>query len=65
MKNEFIRRFRKVDFKFLLYHDLQNSKILVLIKNHLIYFKDNIFQCFFKKCNRPLFFKKINSFHNI
>ena len=27
-------------------------KILVLIKNHLNYLKDNIFECFFKKHNR-------------
>ena len=27
-------------------------KILVLLKNHLIYFKDSIFQCFFKEYNR-------------
>ena len=40
-------------------------KILVLIKNHMNYFKDNIFKCFFKKYNRLLFFKKINFFHNI
>ena len=33
-------------------------KILVLIKNHLNYLKDNIFEFFFKKYNRLLFFKK-------
>ena len=27
-------------------------KILVLIKNHLNYLKDNILECFFKKHNR-------------
>ena len=26
-------------------------KILVLLKNHLAYLKDNIFECFFKKYN--------------
>ena len=31
-------------------------KILVFIKNHLNYLKDNIFECFFKKHNRLLFF---------
>ena len=31
-------------------------KILVLIKNHLSYLKDNIFECFFKKYNRLLLF---------
>ena len=30
-------------------------KILVLIKNHLNYLKDNIFECSFKKYNRLLF----------
>ena len=29
-------------------------KILVLLKNHLNYLKDNIFKCFVKKCNRLL-----------
>ena len=38
-------------------------KILVLLKNHLNYLKDNIFKCFLKKYNRLLvFFKKINFF---
>ena len=31
-------------------------KILVLIKNHLNYLKDNIFECFFKNYNSLLFF---------
>ena len=40
--------------------------ILVLIKNHLNYLKDNTFKCFFKKYNKLLFFKKKNNFfHNI
>ena len=30
-------------------------KVLVLIKNHLNYLKDNIFKCFFKEYNRLLF----------
>ena len=34
-------------------------KILVMLKSHLNYLKDNIFECFFKKYN---FFKKINFF---
>ena len=29
-------------------------KILALVKNHLNYLKDNIFECFFKKYNRLL-----------
>ena len=33
-------------------------EILVLIKNHLNYLKDNIFECFFKKHNGLLFKKK-------
>ena len=43
-----------------LLQDLRMSllKILVLIKNHLNYLKDNIFQNSFKKYNRLLFFKK-------
>ena len=31
-------------------------EILILIKNHPNYFKDNIFECLFKKCNRLLSF---------
>ena len=31
-------------------------KKLVLLKNHLDYLKDNIFECFFKKYNKLLFF---------
>ena len=33
-------------------------KILVLIKNHVNYLNNNIFEFFFKKCNRLLFFLK-------
>ena len=40
-------------------------KILILIKNHMNYFKDNIFTCFFKKYKRLLFFKKIIFFYDI
>ena len=32
--------------------------ILVLLKNHLNYLKDNISNAFLKKYNRPFFFKK-------
>ena len=35
---------------------LLNFKILVLVKNHMNYLKDNIFQFFYKKYNRVLFF---------
>ena len=39
-------------------------KILVLLKNHLNNFKDNIFECFFEKYNRLFFLeKKIFSQH--
>ena len=34
------------------------QKMLVLLKNHLNYLKDSIFECFFKKYNRLLLFKK-------
>ena len=41
-------------------------KILVLLKNHQNYLKDNILECFFKKYNRLLvFLKKVVFFHNI
>ena len=40
-------------------------KILVLIKNHRNYLKDNICEFFFKKYNRLLSFKKINFFHTV
>ena len=33
-------------------------KMLVLLKNHLNYLKDNILECFFIKYNRLLFFLK-------
>ena len=31
-------------------------KILIVIKNHLNYLKDNLFKCFLKKFNRILLF---------
>ena len=34
------------------------QKMLVLLKDHLNYLKDSIFECFFKKYNRLLLFKK-------
>ena len=40
-------------------------KMLVLLKNHLNYLKDNIFECFFEEYNRLFFFFKKNFFHNI
>ena len=40
-------------------------KILVLIKNHMNYLKDNIFEFFLRKYNRLYFLKKLFFFHNI
>ena len=40
-------------------------KILVLIKNDINYLKDHIFEFFFKKYDRILFFKRIIFSHNI
>ena len=40
-------------------------KILVLIKNHLNYLKDNIFECFLKKYNRLFLKKKEKKSHNM
>ena len=56
VKNGFIERFKNVTFKFSLFHDSHNSQRGVLVKNHLNYLKDSIFECFFKKYF--LFFKK-------
>ena len=39
-----------LNFNFLMIYIIY--KILVLLKNHLNYFKDSIFKCFFKKYNR-------------
>ena len=38
-------------------------KMLVLLKNRINYFKDNIFECFFKEYNK--LFLKNYFFHNI
>ena len=40
-------------------------KMLVFIKNHLNHPKDYIFEFFFEKYSRTLFFLKTNFFHNI
>ena len=37
-------------------------KMLVLLRSHLNYLKDNIFECFFKKYNRYLFFFNRHNF---
>ena len=47
-----------LNFSFIIIYAIH--KILVLIKNHLNYFKDNIFKYFFKKYNKILFSKKKN-----
>ena len=52
-----------LNFNFVMIHIIH--KILVLIKNYVTDLKDNMFECFFKKCNRLLFYWKINFFHNI
>ena len=52
-----------LNFNFAMISIIHN--ILVLIKNHLNYLKDNIFEFFFKKYNRLLFFEKKNFLHNI
>ena len=38
--------------------------MLVLLKNHLNYLKDNIVECFFKKHKRLYFMNKKTFFHN-
>ena len=45
-----------LNFNFVMIYVIQ--KILVLLKNHLNYLKNRIFQCFSKKYNRLLFFQK-------
>ena len=39
------------------------NKILVLLKNHLNYVKDSIFECFFKKYNKLFYKKHFFSYH--
>ena len=57
-KNRFIRRLRMslLNLNFVMICIIH--KILVLVKNHLNYLIDNIFECFFKKYNRLLYFLK-------
>ena len=43
-------RMSLLNFNFLMIYIIH--KILVLLKNHLCYLIDNIFECFFKKYNR-------------
>ena len=49
-----------LNFNFAMFNII--NKILVLIKNHLDYLKDNTLEFFFKKFNSLLFFKKKNFF---
>ena len=56
-------RMSLLNFNFVMIYIIH--KILVLIKNHLNYLKDDIFECFFKKCKSVLFFEKNIFFHNI
>ena len=57
-------RISLLSFNFVMIHIIHN--ILVLIKNHINYLRDNIFKFFFKKYNRLLFFeKKLIFFDNI
>ena len=53
------------EFNFVMIHIIH--KILALLKNHLNYLKDNIFECFFKKYNRLIFFynRLLIDFQNI
>ena len=46
-----------LNFKFVMIYIIH--EILVLLKNHLNYFKDRIFECFLKEYNRLFFKKKI------
>ena len=43
-----------LNFNFVLTYIIH--KMLVLLENYLNYFKDNIFECFFKEYNRIFFF---------
>ena len=57
-------RMSLLNFNFVLTYIIH--KMLVLPENYLNYFKDNIFEWFFKEYNRVLFFLKKNNFiHNI
>ena len=49
-----MKKISLLNFDFIMIYMIH--KILVLLKNHQNYLKGNIFQCFFKKYNRLLFF---------
>ena len=65
MEKKYKKFIRKMDsilnFNFAMIYIIQ--KILALIKNHLNYLRDNIFEFFFKKYNRLLFISKNDFFH--
>ena len=46
-----------LSFKFVMVYIIH--KMLVLLKNHLNYIKDSIFECFFKEYNRVFFQQKM------
>ena len=48
-------RMSLLNFNFVMIYIIH--QVLVSIKNHLNFLKDNIFECFFKKKDRLLFFK--------
>ena len=56
IKNWFIRNFKNVtlNFNFVMVYTVH--KILVLLKDHLNYLKDNALECYFKKYNILLFY---------
>ena len=49
-----------LNFSFVMIYIIR--KMLLLPKNHVNYLKDNIFESFFKKYNKILFFKKTTFF---
>ena len=49
-------RISLLNFNFVMIHIINN--FLVLIKSHMNYLKGNVFNSFFKKYNRLLFFLK-------
>ena len=54
-------RISLLNFNFVMIHIIRN--VLVLMKNHMNYLQDSIFEFSFKKYNR--LFKKINFFDNM
>ena len=53
-------RMSLLNFNFVMIYTIH--KILAFLKNHLNYLKDNILECFLKKCNRLLFLLKNDFF---